>query len=150
MKKYNFLPLVKENAYNIWVKDNGLKDNKYAKKMFFQLLRKHKTTKKFPRVVQGNSDRDFLVKEGKKDYEINHGTYGGAIDEIGEYARKNGYTLDMDQITEDFLDAFFKPKKGKTKKDDLILYKNGKKQKKMLHTQIYARDDVFELNMYIN
>lgn len=93
------------------------------------------------------------LKEGKKDYEIYHDTYGSTIDEIGEYARKNGYILDLDQIAEDFLDAFFKPKKGKTKKDDLVLYKNKKKQKKMLHTQIYNRgtaEKPFELNMYVN
>ena len=210
---------IKESAYENWVGKNKLTNNKYAHQLFQQLLRKHKSVSKFPDVVQGKGDKDFLVKEGKaiyvvderhvgkfiiimmqdprtstmrsailkknkvnkynrnkqedidklwalatkykgkeitegkSDYEVYHGTYGSAIDEIEKYANKKNYVIDEDDFSNAFTDAFFKPKKGKSYRSDLTLYKNDKKQKKALHTQIYNRDtdsNPFELNIYIN
>ena len=94
-----------------------------------------------------------LLKEAKSDYEIYHDTYGGAINEVEKYADKNGYTVDEDEFSNNYMDAFNKPRKGKTYRTTLALYKNDKKQKKALHSQIYNRGvdrNTFELNMYIN
>jgi hypothetical protein len=94
-----------------------------------------------------------LLKEGKLDYEIYHDDYGGAIGEIKKFADKNGYTVDEDEFSNNYMDAFNKPKKGKTYRTTLKLYKNDKQQKKALHSQIYNRGtnrNTFELNMYIS
>lgn len=92
------------------------------------------------------------LKEAKSGYEVYNDKYGRAIDEVERYAKKKGYTLNETEFSDAFMDAFFKPKKGKTKSDHLTLYKNGKQQKKKLHSQIYNRGtdgNTFELNMYI-
>ena len=94
-----------------------------------------------------------LLKEAKSDYEIYHDTYGSAIDEVENYADKNGYTVEENEFSNNYMDAFTKPKKGKTYRTTLTLYKKDKKQKKALHSQIYNRGtdrNTFELNMYIN
>ena len=87
----------------------------------------------------------------KSDYQVYHNTYSAVINAVEEYAIDNGYELDEEEYSNAYIDAFFKPKEGATKKDTLTLYKNGKEQRKALHVQIYGRGkDKFELNMYIN
>ena len=93
-----------------------------------------------------------LLKEGRYKYEIYHNTYGDAIDEVEIFADESGYTIDEDEFSNHYMDAFNKPKKGKTYRTTLSLYKDDKKQKKALHSQIYNRGTdrkTFELNMYI-
>jgi len=93
------------------------------------------------------------LEEAKSDYPIYNDTYGGTIDEISKYAKKKGFDLDESEVADAFMDAFFKPRKGKTKRDNLTLLKNGKEQKKKLHVQIFNRGtnkNTFELNMYIS
>lgn len=92
-----------------------------------------------------------FLNESKNDYVVYHNKYSSTINEIEKYANSLGYTLDQEEYSNAYIDAFFKPKEGKTKKDSLDLYKNGKKIKKNLHIQIYGRSGgKFELNMYIN
>jgi len=87
----------------------------------------------------------------ESEYQVYHNTYGTAIDAVEEYAISRGFVLDKTEYSNSYLDAFFKPKPGKTKSDSFSLYKNDKEQKKKLHVQIYNRgNDKFELNMYIN
>jgi hypothetical protein len=91
-----------------------------------------------------------FINESKSKFQIYHNQYSSAIDEIEKYVNKMGYTLDRDEYGMAYSDGFFKPKDGKTKRDTLTLYKNGKEQKKALHVQIYNMGNKFELNMYIN
>ncbi len=92
------------------------------------------------------------VSESRGDFQIYHRTYSSTIDEIERYAAMKGYHLDSEEYGNAYVDAFFKPKEGATKKDTLSLYKNDKEQKKALHVQIYGRSGTagYELNMYIN
>lgn len=96
---------------------------------------------------------ESIQKEGKLDYEVYHDFYGAVIKEIEKFANKNGYTINEDEFSNIFMDAFNKPKKGKTYRTTLNLYKNDNQQKKALHSQIYNRGTKkhqFELNMYIS
>jgi len=87
----------------------------------------------------------------KSDFPVYHNLYSSAINAVEAYANSKGYQLDAEEYGNAYVDAFFKPNEGRTKKDTLTLYKNGKEQKKALHVQIYNRGaDKFELNMYIN
>lgn len=90
-------------------------------------------------------------KHINESFKVYHRLYSSAIDEITKYIDTVGYTYKEDDITNAYIDGFFKPKEGETKKDSIPLYKNGKEQKKMLHVQIYNMGKSgFELNMYIN
>lgn len=82
---------------------------------------------------------------------VYHNQYSTAINEGEKYAKARGYELDQQEYSNAYLDAFFKPEEGKTKKDSFKLFKNDKEQRKQLHVQIYNRGmKKFELNMYIN
>ena len=106
-----------------------------------------------------------FLNESKGDFQVYHNRYSTVIDEIEKYANSMGYELDKEEYGNAYIDAFFKPKEGATKKDTLTLYKNGKEQRKAshvqlrayrftrkaLHVQIYGRGNgKYELNMYIN
>lgn len=101
---------------------------------------------------------DMLLGEGKSDYEIYHGSYSAAVQEIEKFALKNGYTLDSTDDPEMQGDQMYnkvgrgptKPTGGKTNRFSFELYKGNKKQRKMLHAQVYGEGNRFELNMYIN
>jgi hypothetical protein len=101
-----------------------------------------------------------IFLESKSDYEIYHNSYSLAIQEIEEYVKKNGYTLDDENDTENIGDQMAttvgmgpkKPSAGKTNKFHFELYKNNKKIRKMLHAQVYNRGtngNEYELNMYV-
>lgn len=96
--------------------------------------------------------KDFqtFVNESQ-DHPVYHNSYSSAINAVEQYATQLGYELDQAEYSNAYIDAFFKPKPGKTKKDTLTLYKKGKEQRKALHVQIYGMgNDRFELNMYVN
>jgi len=87
----------------------------------------------------------------KSDFPVYHNLYSSAINAVEAYANSKGYQLDAEEYGNAYVDAFFKPNEGRTKKDTLTLYKNGKEQKKALHVQIYNKGvDKFELKIYIN
>jgi len=92
-----------------------------------------------------------VLTEGK--YEVYHSTFSSAINEIERYIKNLHYYYDEDEFVNAFIDGFFKPKPGKTKKDSITLFKNGKEQRKAFHSQIYNRgvdDKTYELNMYVS
>ena len=94
-----------------------------------------------------------LINEahGSEPFPVYHNSYDSAIDAIEEYATSRGVTLDQNEYSNTYMDAFFKPKAGETKRDSLSIFKGGKEQRKALNIQIYNRgNDKFELNMYIN
>ena len=95
---------------------------------------------------------DKYLNEGKFDYIIYHDTYTSAVKSMMDFIKKNGYYTNEDDIFTKITTGPGKPKKGKTNKVHLDLYKNGKLQRKKLHAQVYNRGvsgNTYELNMYI-
>lgn len=91
------------------------------------------------------------ILEKNSEPSVYHKTYGSAINAVEAYAKFKGYELDQNEYSNAYIDGFFKPSNGQTKRDSLNLFKNGKPQKKMLHVQIYRMSpDTFEFNAYIN
>ena len=99
-----------------------------------------------------------FIDENKNDYEIYHSSYTSAIVEMERYVKNNRYVLDPEEMATTVGMGPKKPSKGKTNKIHVALYKNkkdladGKKQKKMIHAQVYNRGtsgNTYELNMYI-
>jgi len=94
---------------------------------------------------------EFLLLESK--YEVYHKTYSSAINEIEKYLDKLPYDYEVEDLRNTYIDGFFKPKPGKTKRDSISLYKGDKEQRKAFHAQIYNRGTdgkTFELNMYVS
>jgi len=88
-------------------------------------------------------------------YKVYHDSYSSAINEIEKWLISLPYDYDKDELTYAYLDAFFKPRPGKTKRDSISLYvlKTGKLARKAGNIQVYntGRDKgTFELNMYAN
>ena len=107
---------------------------KYILDEFYKWLRRNKTN-----------------ESNNSDYQVYHKQYSSAIDEVKKYANKLGYSIDEDGLAFAYVDGFFKPKEGETKKDSIELFKDDKKMKKQLHVQIYNRGKAgYELNMYVN
>lgn len=94
--------------------------------------------------------REFL-NESK--YEVYHDTYTSAIQAAEDYAVKQGYEIDQEEMSNKIGLGPAKPKGGQTNKFTITLYKNGKEQRKALHIQVYNREtngNEFELNTYIS
>ena len=91
------------------------------------------------------------VVEGKDDYQIYHKSYSSAVSAIHDYAKQRGYTLNDDETFDTIGLGPKKPKEGDTNRTTLTLYKDGKEQRKALHSQVYGRGaEGYELNMYIS
>lgn len=90
-----------------------------------------------------------FLTEKKSDYQVYHNTYSAAISAALEYAQKNGYTCDEDDIWNKISMGDKKPKDGVTNKFTITLYKDGKEQKKALQIQVYGMGNKYELNTYI-
>jgi hypothetical protein len=89
----------------------------------------------------------------KSSYEIYHNTYSAAIQAAEDYAIKQGYEIDPEEMADKVGLGPAKPKPGKTVKHTISLTKNGKPQKKALQIQVYNREtngNEFELNTYIS
>ena len=64
--------------------------------------------------------------------------------------KKNGYEIDDDEWFREVSTGPRKPSKGKTNSFSLPIYKNGKKQRKRVHFQVYGLDSGnYELTGYI-
>ena len=86
----------------------------------------------------------------RNNYQILHMSYTRAMNEAYDYAEKNGYEVDEDDIFHSVSTGRGKPSEGETRKHSLGLWKNGKKQRKALQIQVYRRDNyTYELNAYI-
>ena len=86
-------------------------------------------------------------------YKVYHNSFSSVINEIEKWLISLPFKHDEDEFSNAYIDAFFKPKKGKTKRDSISLYnlKNGKLARKSGNIQVYNRGtnlDTFELNMY--
>jgi len=88
-------------------------------------------------------------------YKDTHDTYSSVINEIEKWLISLPYDYDEEELTNAYLDAFFKPRPGKTKRDTISLYKLGTDTlaRKAANIQVYNRGTdkwTFELNMYMN
>lgn len=91
------------------------------------------------------------IKEAVYKYQVYHNTYSSVINEVEKWLVSLPYDYDEDELTNAYLDAFFKPKPGKTKRDTISLYtKNGRLARKAANIQVYNTGNKFELNMYMN
>ena len=80
------------------------------------------------------------LTEKKSDYETAHKSYTSAVQAAEDFAIKNGYEVDKEQMARDIGMGTQRPKKGKTTRFTIDLYKNGKPQRKKLHAQVYGQD----------
>ena len=90
----------------------------------------------------------------KQQYELYHDTYTSAIQEAEKYAKSKGFDLDKEEMADEIGMGPGRPKKGKTVRHTLTLYKNGEpiKGKRKFHIQVYNRGqdrNTYELNCYI-
>ena len=86
----------------------------------------------------------------KSDYQVYHDLYKSATDAAIDYATRNGFTVNDDNVFTTIVTGNKKPQPGTTNKMSLDLYKDDKLQKKMLHIQIFGMPTQYELNCYIN
>jgi len=96
--------------------------------------------------------KEYLNEANSGKYEIYHDSLTSAVQEMESYVVKNGYTLDDEEMAETVGFGPKKPSGGKTNRYTMSLYKDGKKQRKAIHFQVYNREtkrNTFELNMYI-
>ena len=95
-----------------------------------------------------------VVDEAKVDrdsYKVYHGSYSSAIDEAGEHAKRRGYTHDPEEIASKVGFGPEKPKDGVSNRFSVHLYKDGEKQKRMHHFQVYGMGNGrYELNQYMD
>ena len=95
---------------------------------------------------------DAMVQtEAKSDYTIMHKSYSDAMSHAYDVAKKRGYEVDMDDVSDKVAMGPRKPSEGKTNSHNLTITKGGKPVKKQLNVQVYNRggNTPFELNMYI-
>jgi len=88
-------------------------------------------------------------RKSKKDYEIYHKTYSGAVQHAADVAKKQGYEVDQDSWDSEITHGQRKPSEGKTVIKKIKLTKDGKPQRKMLQIQVHGMKTQYELNMYI-
>jgi hypothetical protein len=102
----------------------------------------HKIMKKEDATVQ---------TEAKSDYTIMHKSYSDAMSHAYDVAKKRGYEVDMDDVSDKVAMGPRKPSEGKTNSHNLTITKGGKPVKKQLNVQVYNKggNTPFELNMYI-
>jgi len=87
----------------------------------------------------------------KSDYQIYHGTYSSSIDAVIDYAKRNGYEINHDELFDTVSIGPIKPREGVTNRFTLSLIKDNKEQRKAIHFQVYGRgNEGFELNLYIS
>ena len=94
--------------------------------------------------------RRGLTEATKSKYNINHKSLSSAVEEALDYAVKNGYQVNDDDVWDNISTGPKKPSDGETNKYTIRLEKNGKEQKKALHFQVYGKGkEGYELNCYI-
>lgn len=95
-----------------------------------------------------------VVDEAKVDrdsYKVYHGSYSSAIGEAGEHAKRRGYTHDPEELASKVGFGPEKPKDGVSNRFSVHLYKDGEKQKRMHHFQVYGMGNGrYELNQYMD
>lgn len=79
-------------------------------------------------------------------------SYSSAVQFARLQAEKRGYEIDEDSWFREVNVGPRKPQPSKTNRMSIILLKNGKEQRKLLHIQVYNRgtnSNPYELNYYI-
>ena len=130
-----------------------------------KLLSLYKENEKLGKGDASNGDLDHLFGKTKKvseetldeakvdrdSYKVYHGSYSSAIDEAGEHAKRRGYTHDPEEIASKVGFGPEKPKDGVSNRFSVHLYKDGEKQKRMHHFQVYGMGNGrYELNQYMD
>jgi hypothetical protein len=87
----------------------------------------------------------------KSEYQIYHRTYSSSIDAMIDYANRNNYSINQDELFDTVSIGPIRPREGVTNRFTLSLFKDDKEQRKAIHFQVYGRGNAgFELNMYIS
>lgn len=93
------------------------------------------------------------IRGRKQDHsDLYFDTYTAAINLAIKTAEKEGFKTDDEERMQEIGMGPGKPSRGKTTRHTLLLYKNGKQQRKALHIQVYNRGtprNTYELNWYI-
>lgn len=94
----------------------------------------------------------MVVNEMAK-YELYHDTFSGAVQHARQEVENRGFVIDEDDWWSEITVGPGRPKEGKTTRANIGLFKDGKKQRKMLQIQVYNRGNNvknnYELNFYI-
>ena len=96
---------------------------------------------------------ESFITEKKESYPLYHDSYTSAIDAGIEYAKKQKFETDAEELAKIVGMDSKRPKSGQTTKVHIPLYKDGKKQRKMLHISVYNRETKskpFELTAYVS
>ena len=94
--------------------------------------------------------KEYRNNMGKNKYEVYHNTYTSAVNAALDYAERNGYTYDQEEVATKIGMGNRKPDEGVTNKFTITLFKDGIESRKALQIQIYGMRDKYELNSYIN
>lgn len=94
--------------------------------------------------------KEYRNNMGKNKYEVYHNTYTSAVNAALDYAERNGYTYDQEEVATKIGMGNRKPDEGVTNKFTINLFKDGIESRKALQIQIYGMRDKYELNSYIN
>lgn len=97
-----------------------------------------------------NFFKEYKNNIGKNKYEVYHNTYTSAVNAALDYAERNGYTYDQEEVFTKIGMGDRKPDEGVTNKFTITLFKDGIESRKALQIQIYGMRDKYELNSYIN
>jgi DNA repair exonuclease SbcCD ATPase subunit len=93
--------------------------------------------------------KEYRNNIGKNKYEVYHDSYTGAVNAALDYAERNGYTYDQEEVATKIGMGNRKPDEGVTNKFTISLFKDGVETKKSLQIQIYGMREKYELNCYI-
>jgi len=82
-------------------------------------------------------------------YEIYHKDYSTAVQHAIKQAEKQGYEVDMEDVSDKIASGPRKPSEGKTNSFHIKVTKNGKPVNKTLNMQVFNTGRKYELNMYV-
>ena len=85
--------------------------------------------------------------------DIYHESFSSAVQHARAVVEKRGFEIDEDDWWREITTGPGRPKDGQTTRATIELSKNGKRQRKALHIQVYNRGikhrNNFELNFYV-
>jgi len=83
-------------------------------------------------------------------YPVYHKSYSDAVTAAIDYATKQGYEVDMEDVWQKISSGPRKPSDGKTNTFNIDLLKKGVPVKnKRLNMQVYGMGSKYELNLYV-
>jgi hypothetical protein len=151
------------NMYKVKLKNEATGDKAAYQKFFRSALKKFGVTE--PDQLKGAKKKEFFdyvdkewksddeeagIEEAGSDYVIYHKAFYSATQAAADLAKKRGYEVDEDSWWNSVSIGPKKPSDGVTNSYHIELNKNNKKQKKMLHFQVYGMGKGrYELNAYV-